>query len=144
MFNFNKLQKKSIGLERTKHLFYECPLAQNIWSIIIADFNEQATEDEPLSIPIQLSSDMIMFNHVPQSLAYSEKIDFIDFIMTTKHRRYRYEFRDSLQRIPSHREVTLSTALDIDKVILIRQHSDLEFSFIDKFNNKLKARVGLL
>ena len=139
MFNFNKIQKKSIGLERTKHLFYECPLAQNIWLIIIADFNEQATEDALLSIPIQLSCNMIMFNQVPQSLTYSEKIDLIDFIMTTKHRRYRYEFRDNLQRIPSHREVTLSTALDIDKVILIRQ-----FSFIDKFNNKLKARVGLL
>ena len=120
-------------MERTKHLFYECPLAQNIWSIIIADFNEQATEDAPLSIPIQLSCNMIMFNQVPQSLTYSEKIDLIDFIMTTKHRRY------NLQRIPSHREVTLSTALDIDKVIIIRQ-----FSFIDKFNNKLKARVGLL
>ena len=26
--------------ERMKHLFYECPLAQNLWSTIVADFNE--------------------------------------------------------------------------------------------------------
>ena len=49
-----------------------------------------------------------------------------------------------MQRIPSHRETTLFSALDIDKIILIRQHSGLEYSFLNKFNNKLKTRVGLL
>ena len=54
--------------------------------------NEQATEDEPLSIPIQLSSDMIMimFKQVSQSLTDSKKFDLIDIITTIKHRIYEY------------------------------------------------------
>ena len=130
--------------ERTKHLFYECPLAQNLWSTIIADFNELIIEEEPLSTPIQLSPDMIMFNQAPQSLSEAEKTDLIDVIMTLKHRIYRYKFRDNMQRIPSHRETTLFSALDIDRIILIRQHNGLEFSFLNKLNDKLKTRVGLL
>ena len=133
-----------IDLERTKHLFYECPLAQNLWSTIITDFNELIIEEEPLSTPIQLSPDMIMFNQAPQSLTESEKTDLIDVIMTLKHRIYRYKFRDNMQRIPSHRETTLFSALDIDRIILIRQHAGLEYSFLNKLNDKLKIRVGLL
>ena len=120
----------------------QMPSCSNLWSTIVADFNEQAIEDKPLSTPIQLCSDMIMFNQVPQSLTDSEKTDLIDIIMTIKHRIYRYKFRDNLQRIPSHREATLSSALDIAQVILIRQNSCLEYLFLDKFNNKLI--VGLL
>ena len=105
--------------ERTKHLFYECPLAQNLWATIIADFNELAIEEEPLSTPIQLSSDMIMFNQVPQSLTDSEKTDLTDIVMTLKHRIYRYKFRDNMQRIPSHRETTLFSALDIDRKVFL-------------------------
>ena len=64
-------------------------------------------------------------------------------LVTIKHGIYRYKFRDNIQRMPTNREALLFSVLDIEKIILIRQHSGLDYSFIEKVNNKIKARVGM-
>ena len=84
-----------------------------------------------------------MFNYIQDWPSDDSYRDIIDIVMTIKHRIYRYKFRDNLQRIPSNRETLLFAALDIEKIILIRQHTGLDYSFIEKVNNKIKARVGL-
>ena len=52
-------------------------------------------------------------------------------------------FRDDPQRMLSNSMVMLSTALDLDKVILFRKYNGLDSTFIEKFNNKIKSLVGL-
>ena len=128
--------------ERTT-LFLDCPLAMHIWTTIISDFNEQLLQDNPTSQTIPVNSNLIMFNYIQDWPSDDSYRDIIDIVMTIKHRIYRYKFRDNLQRIPSNREALLFAALDIEKIILIRQHTGLDYSFIEKVNNKIKDRVGL-
>ena len=37
----------------------------------------------------------------------------------------------------------LWSILDIDKVIMVRQHNSINSSFLESFNDRLKAIVGL-
>ena len=129
--------------ERTTHLFFECPMAMYLWTTIISDFNEQLLQDNPTSQTIIVNSNLIMFNYIQDWPDDDTYRDIIDIVMTIKHRIYRYKFRDNIQRFPTNREALLFSALDIERIILIRQHSGLDYSFIEKVNNKIKARVGM-
>ena len=129
--------------ERTTHLFFECPMAMYLWTTIISDFNEQLLQDNPTSQTIIVNRNLIMFNYIQDWPDDDTYRDIIDIVMTIKHRIYRYKFRDNIQRFPTNREALLFSALDIEKIILIRQHSGLDYTFIEKVNNKIKARVGM-
>ena len=120
--------------ERTIHLLYECPLAQHLWTMCIGEFNILMQEQSAALQPVILTSDLIT-PKIPDNFS----TDLIHIIMTTKHRLYRHKFRDIPQRMPSNRKVMLSTALDLDKVIMVRKYNRLGSNFL----NKIKSLVGL-
>ena len=129
--------------EHTLHLMYNCPLAQQTWDVLLEEFNLEMQSESTTIQPITLTSDLIMFNHPPNHLPDTFVDSLINIIMTAKHRLYRLRFRDNMQRFPSRRASLLSIALDLEKVILIRYHSGLDCSFLENFNNRIKAIVGL-
>ena len=90
-----------------------------------------------------LSQDMIMFNHTPSSLSTELSRDLVNIVMTIKHRLYLLRFRDNQDRLPSFRMALLWSILDIDKVIMVRQHNGINSSFLESFNDRLKVIVGL-
>ena len=111
--------------------------------ILIQEFNSEMLSEVTTMQPITLTSDLIMFNHPPNHLPESYADSLIYVIMTAKHRLYRLKFRDNMQRFPSRRVCLLSIALDLEKVILIRHHSGLDGSFLENFNSRIKAIVGM-
>ena len=129
--------------ERTLHLMFECNLAQQMWTTTINEFNSALAEDNPEEQQVTLSQDMIMFNHTPSSLSTELSRDLLNIIMTIKHRLYLLRFRDNQDRLPSFRMALLWSILDIDKVIMVRQHNGINSSFLESFNDRLKAIVGL-
>ena len=129
--------------ERTLHLMYECNLAQQLWTTVITEFNSSLTEDYPDEQHVTLTQDMIIFNHIPNSLSTELSRGLLNIIMTIKHRIYLLRFRDNQNRLPSFRMALLWSILDIDKVVMVRQHNGINSSFLENFNNKLKNIVGL-
>ena len=100
----------------------------------IGEFKILMQEESAALQPVILTSDLIMFNYTPKILE-NFSTDLIHIIMPTKHRLYCLKFRDNPHRMPSNCMVMLSTALDLDKVIMVRNYDGLDSIFIEKFNN---------
>ena len=128
--------------EHTIHLMFECTLAQQIWTTVTNEFNSALAEEHQGAQPVILTRNSVLFNHI-RSLTSALNKDLLHIVMTVKHRIYQFKFRENQERYPSHRLALLSIALDVDKVITIRQQNGLNSSFIEKFNNRLKSIVGL-
>ena len=129
--------------ERTLHLMYECNLAQQLWTTAITEFNSSLSEDNPEEQQVTLTQDMIMFNHAPSHLSVELSRDLLNIVMTIKHRIYLLRYRDNQNRLPSFRMALLWSILDIDKVVMVRQHNGINSSFLENINNKFKSVVGL-
>ena len=128
--------------EHTIHLMFECTLAQQIWNTVTNEFNAALAEDHHDAQPVTLTRNSVLFNHI-HSLTSALNKDLLHIVMTVKHRIYQFKFRENQERFPSLRLALLSIALDVDKVITVRQQNGLNSSFIEKFNNRLKSIVGL-
>ena len=129
--------------EHTIHLMFECTLAQQIWNSVTNEFNAAVTEDQHDAQPVTLTRNTVLFNYIQSSLTPSHNKDLLHIVMTVKHRIYQFKYRENQERYPSLRLALLSIALDIDRVITIRQQNGLNSCFIEKFNNRIKAIVGL-
>ena len=129
--------------ERTIHLLYQCPLAQQVWTYLIDEINVLASLNNPTHSPIQLTSDLVLFNHTPNNLQDQIAIDLLQIVMTVKHLIYRFKFRENLKRFPTVRLSLLTAALDLDKTVMVRQRSGLESHFLENMVDKIKTRVGM-
>ena len=129
--------------EHTIHLMFECTLAQQIWNSVTNEFNAAVTEDQHDAQPVTLTRNTVLFNYIQSSLTPSHNKDLLHIVTTVKHRIYQFKYRENQERYPSLRLALLSIALDIDRVITIRQQNGLNSCFIEKFNNRIKAIVGL-
>ena len=99
--------------ERTRHLLYQCPLAQQVWTYLIDEINELASMNNPTQSLIPLTSDLVLFNHTPNNLSDQLSTDLLQTVMTVKHLIYRFKFRENLNRFPTVRLSLLTAALDL-------------------------------
>ena len=109
--------------EHTKHLVFECSLATQIWRIVFDSFNNQYPTlfhvREPF--PIQISADCVLFHQIPNSLPAKAKNDLNEIMLIIKHVLYRFKFRDNLERYPSVRLGTITSALELEKLLAVRK-----------------------
>ena len=129
--------------ERTIHLLYQCPLAQQVWTYLIDEINTLASLNNPTHSPIQLTSDLVLFNHTPNNLQDQMSADLLQIVMTVKHLIYRFKFRENLNRFPTVRLSLLTAALELDKTVMVRQRSGLDSQFLENMVDKIKTRVGM-
>ena len=129
--------------ERTIHLLFQCTLAQQIWSHVLAEFNDLAVTSNPSHSPVTLSSDLVLFNHPPRDLSENLATDLIQVVMTFKHLIYRFKFRDNINRFPTLRLALLTAALDLDKIAMVRQRNGLDSVLIETLIERLKTHVGM-
>ena len=78
--------------ERTRHLLYQCPLAQQVWTYLIDEINELASINNPTQSLIPLTSDLVLFNHTPNILSDQLSTDLLQTVMTVKLLIYRFKF----------------------------------------------------
>ena len=128
--------------ENTAHLVFQCQLAQDIWNLITATFNECASTINDNYTPIILTGDNVLFNHPPTGAPETGKADIIDIIMLVKHVLYRLKFRDNLLTLPTLRLVTITVAIDLEKAILVRSNFNRGTLFMTMILDKLKTRAG--
>ena len=123
--------------EHTQHLVYLCPLTQQLWDTLAGVL----TEVFSLQQAVNISHDNIFFNIPPENFAREDRRDVIDVIMLSKHAIYRLKFRDNLIRLPSIRLLSITIALDLEKVIKVRSHFNENSQFLTLITNKLKQLV---
>ena len=129
--------------ERTIHLLYQCPLAQQVWTYLVEEINALAITSDPTHNNIQLNSDLVLFNHIPNSLPDQLAVDLLQIVMIVKHLMYRFKFRENLTRLPTMRLSLLTAALELDKTIMVRQRNGLDSYFLSNMVEKIKNHVGM-
>ena len=129
--------------ERTIHLLYQCPLAQQVWTYLVEEINALAITSDPTHNNIQLNSDLVLFNHIPNSLPDQLAVDLLQIVMIVKHLMYRFKFRENLTRLPTMRLSLLTAALELDKTIMVRQRNGLDSYFLANMVEKIKNHVGM-
>ena len=124
--------------EHTIHLIYQCTVAQQYWAALESVLTNVLCSQHP----VDLSRDNIMFNHPIDGVSDSQKYDVIDIVMVSKHVIYRLKFRENLNRLPTLRLIIVMVALDLEKVVNVRNHLNKESIFINETMNVLKVRAG--
>ena len=130
--------------EHTKHLVFECSLATEIWKIVFDSFNNQYPTlfhvREPF--PIQISADCVLFHQTPNSLPAKAKNDLNEIMLIIKHVLYRFKFRDNLERYPSVRLGTITSALELEKLLAVRKNRCEWVTGLEAIIKDMKSMVG--
>ena len=130
--------------EHTKHLVFECSLATQIWRIVFDSFNNQYPTlfhvREPF--PIQISADCVLFHQTPNSLPAKAKNDLNEIMLIIKHVLYRFKFRDNLERYPSVRLGTITSALELEKLLAVRKNRCEWVTGLEAIIKDMKSIVG--
>ena len=133
------------ALERTMHLFYECPLAFDLWKRIFDTYN--ATMSQPYNyseaFPVDLNMDRVIFHKFPDNLPKTASNDLNDLILMGKHTLYRFKFGVNSDRHPSLRLTMITLALDLESLTEVRKINGKTFPDMKKIIDELKRLVGL-
>ena len=130
--------------EHTVHIFYECNLAASIWDRVFQCFNDNMPQQQDVQAPFPIAHtvDSILFQKLPRPLNQELAKDLTETIMIVKHVLYRLRFRENLQRFPSLRLVTITVAMEMEKLASIRQGQGLSTIGIETMIDDLKTMVG--
>ena len=83
-----------------------------------------------------------MFQQLPHSLNQLLAKDLTEISMIVKYVLFRLRFRENIQGFPTLRLVTINDAMELHKVISIRQGQGLWSLGIEKMSESLKNIVG--
>ena len=128
--------------ERTKHLIYDCQIAQRFWQVMINAFNDILTISNPDHDPIIVSSDLILFNHPPPGTNQLHARDLTDTIMLAKHVLVKLKYRHNPERLPTERLLIATVVLDIEKIIRVRALIGQPINMLAEINQTFKSIVG--
>ena len=84
-----------------------------------------------------INSDNVMFIYTPSQL----QEDIIDIIMIMKHVLYRLKFCENRNVFPPPRMATVIAALELEKIIKVRNYMNKDATFITNFTKNLKTRA---
>ena len=126
---------------RTKHLIYDCWLAQRFWQVMMDSFNDILNTSEPDHDTIVLSIYLILFNHSPPGINHLHARDLIDTIMIAKRAIVKLKYRQNQERLPSERLLVETVALDAEKVARVRAHNGQPINILAKLIQKFKTFV---
>ena len=126
--------------ERTVHLFYDCPLAKDMWRMIFAVTNTIFSRGAVIT-QIDGSLDQVFFHSLPDNLPKSIEIDINDIIMIMKHILYRLRFRERFDTYPTLRTTAIILVIEIEKLIEIRRRKGNSHNTLSNIINELKRRI---
>ena len=129
--------------EHTFHLFYECRLAMQIWVIIFRIINDEAKERDEAFAYVDVSSDTVLFHHLPNVKAGLARDNFIEIIMIVKHVLYKLKFRPDVHRLPTLKRALLLIILDIENVIKCKKFKGIESNFMCEVYDDIKRKIGM-
>ena len=131
--------------ERTVHLFYDCPLANTMWTMIFSVTNtiSSNTYRDPAITQIDGSLDQVLFHTLPDNLPKSLETDINDIILIMKHILYRHRFREDVNTYPTLRSTTIILVLEIEKLIEICRRKGKAHTTLTNIVNEMKRRTEL-
>ena len=128
--------------ERTKHLIYDCRIAQHFWQVMINALNNILSISNPDHDPTTISSDLILFNHPPPGMNQLHARDLIDIIMLAKHVLVKLKYRHNPERLPTERLLIATVALDAEKITRVRALTGQPINILAEMTKKFKSIVG--
>ena len=102
--------------ETTKHLFYECQLAESIWDKFFHFTNEIITDQELCQNRTNKTMDAILFHFLPDT-PKQIRSEVTEVIMLIKHAFFKLKYRTDYNRLPSPRKTSMIIILDLKKLI---------------------------
>ena len=122
--------------EHTIHMMHQCNLATGVLQKLEASLGDSLDDDVPLT------SDAVLFHHLPNSLNKHEKKNVIDILMIYKHTIYKLRFRENIARYPTIKLVLISIILELNKLISLKNKNGEATDTLELVNLKLKQEIN--
>ena len=122
--------------EHTIHMMHQCNLATGVLQKLEASLGDSLDDDVPLT------SDAVLFHHLPNNLNKQEKKNVSDVLMIYKHTMYKLRFRENTARYPTIKLVLISMILELHKLISLKNKNGEATDTLETVNLKLKQEIN--
>ena len=132
--------------EITRHLMYDCIVAQEMWVKVYATLNtvgvESASDQSRRVYPVNMNIYQVLFYKFPQGLQTEHRKDFEDVVTVAKHGLYKLRLRRDSERRPTNKRVIMELILDLEVLMKTREKCARNMGMLPRVIQELRSQIG--
>ena len=132
--------------EVTRHLMYDCIVAQEMWVKVYATLNtvgvESASDQSRRVYPVNMNIYQVLFYKLPQGLQTEHRKDFEDVVTVAKHGLYKLRLRRDSERRPTNKRVIMELILDLEVLMKTREKCAKNMGMLPRVIQELRSQIG--